>query len=1042
MIVVSGQIGATLLGYRTPQLGAYIGISNIFLLSIFIYATMPASGGHLNPFITLSAMLVGICPVSRATLYILAQTIGAAAAGGLLYGIWGPTRSLQLQGGGCFYDTTKVTSGQVFLNEICGSFALLFLAFGVGLDPRQAEHFGPHVAPLLVGVALGLVSFASSGMIAGYTGAQMNPARCFAFGIARRDLSDQWIWWFGPLIAVLFLAVLYHFVPPHHAAKEHKRDETKRLAGSGAIDSSYSTYWDKQPSHDGRMDHFTTDTLLDQPVHFEAPWLCADSGGQIGTLRELYEYPGTQPGFDNEGTLSLGHVPPESAAAFLQRWMYFGLLRVILLLQDMDLDTNAFVRQTTALRKVITSAQLPMLLDQWTRREKSRVESGDKNQPIRFDEMKKALSYARHVVWGVASDRHSEVVESVVLSIQALAFTITATMKERFPQLFLGFNPAFGPARRFLEQLSAAGWCPRDVTVLEHDLYIDSQYYCTSMRPLRSNISHAACSKFKCNAVNIDEATYQTQHVSATCSCAFVMVPLERLHELVDGYKIPLVRYRAPSMSRPLGSLDVVEQEGSEENVAFSHVWADGLGNTNQQNALPGCQLDRLQKLANLTYEKDSTSACVPFYIDTLCVPRDREWRAKAIGKMRDVYGTAGRVLVLDRDIEQISSQASRTAICMGIFFSGWMRRLWTYQEGALNPFLYFKLSDSVLSLQGLKTWGHQHLWAADELWNGLPNQSSVTKLSLAFIIKTLEVLDLDAVPRSLTLALLSDAFHWRSTTRLEDEAVVIAAFMGHNPRDVLELDGSGRMQALLRAIGKVPAALTMLSGDRIEAPGYRWAPKSLLQAQDSDDRDPLSRWYSTMLRINTPSSFTNEVHVGEVLESGTLRLREPGYIMFPQAKDPDTLIASPFWAFILVQRVQLENMQLEENTVVASGLLRVRFLPDASGPPAPLPQKPFFVVSVEEPRPTLDGALPKVAAFIGTPDDDCSKQLQQGSLGETLSPGPVSCTFYCRAEVQMVEDISIVQRRSDWQQELFAQDGSIKTHLVRHMADQEWLVS
>ena len=62
---ISGQIAATLMGYGTRQLGAYIGISNIFLLSTFIYATAPASGGHMNPMITFSAMLAGICPVSR-----------------------------------------------------------------------------------------------------------------------------------------------------------------------------------------------------------------------------------------------------------------------------------------------------------------------------------------------------------------------------------------------------------------------------------------------------------------------------------------------------------------------------------------------------------------------------------------------------------------------------------------------------------------------------------------------------------------------------------------------------------------------------------------------------------------------------------------------------------------------------------------------------------------------------------------------------------------------------------------------------------------
>ncbi|KLU92697.1 hypothetical protein MAPG_11684 [Magnaporthiopsis poae ATCC 64411] len=117
---------------------------------------------------------------SRRTLYMIAQTIGSAIAGGLLLGVWGYERSVRSFGGGCFLDPTHVTYGQAFLNEFFSSFVLLFLAYGVGLDPRQAALFGPRLGPLLVGVSLRLVTFATSGTAPGYAGAQINPGRCFA----------------------------------------------------------------------------------------------------------------------------------------------------------------------------------------------------------------------------------------------------------------------------------------------------------------------------------------------------------------------------------------------------------------------------------------------------------------------------------------------------------------------------------------------------------------------------------------------------------------------------------------------------------------------------------------------------------------------------------------------------------------------------------------------------------------------------------------------------------------------------------------------
>jgi glycerol uptake facilitator-like aquaporin len=68
---LSGQIAATIQSYGTPQVGAYIGISNLILIATFIYAIAPASGGHINPLITFSAMLTGLCSVPRGMLATL-----------------------------------------------------------------------------------------------------------------------------------------------------------------------------------------------------------------------------------------------------------------------------------------------------------------------------------------------------------------------------------------------------------------------------------------------------------------------------------------------------------------------------------------------------------------------------------------------------------------------------------------------------------------------------------------------------------------------------------------------------------------------------------------------------------------------------------------------------------------------------------------------------------------------------------------------------------------------------------------------------------
>ena len=159
--------------------------------------------------------------------------MGAALTGGILRGIFGPQRAVQWQGGGCVRDPGTVTAGQALMVETFSSFVLLFLSYGVALDPRQQSLFGPLAGPIGVGFSLALTSFASAGLVPGYTGASMNPARCFAFAVARKDFSSQWIWWTGPAIGGILHAIMYFVCPPYHQHYTDKCQLVHSLHTSG-----------------------------------------------------------------------------------------------------------------------------------------------------------------------------------------------------------------------------------------------------------------------------------------------------------------------------------------------------------------------------------------------------------------------------------------------------------------------------------------------------------------------------------------------------------------------------------------------------------------------------------------------------------------------------------------------------------------------------------------------------------------------------------------------------------------------------------------
>lgn len=71
---------------------------------------------------------------------------------------------------GCTVDAAHVSAGQLFALEYVFAQALIFTAFGVGLDPRQSKIFGPAIAPLLIGFIIALTTLASGITKPGYTG--------------------------------------------------------------------------------------------------------------------------------------------------------------------------------------------------------------------------------------------------------------------------------------------------------------------------------------------------------------------------------------------------------------------------------------------------------------------------------------------------------------------------------------------------------------------------------------------------------------------------------------------------------------------------------------------------------------------------------------------------------------------------------------------------------------------------------------------------------------------------------------------------------
>ncbi|RFN47636.1 aquaporin pip-type [Fusarium flagelliforme] len=187
------------------------GILNFLFVTLFISSFGAISGAHFNPLITFATFCARLCSLPRMVLYVSAQIGGSALAGLLVRVSWG---GRDFKVGGCWLYTDVVPPREIFVVELVSATLLLFLAFGVGLDPRQAKVIGPSLGPFLVGLSVGTMSFATGFTRYGYGGAGLNPARCMGVFVGSRFPGWHWIHWVADGIACIVHGLCYYFIPP------------------------------------------------------------------------------------------------------------------------------------------------------------------------------------------------------------------------------------------------------------------------------------------------------------------------------------------------------------------------------------------------------------------------------------------------------------------------------------------------------------------------------------------------------------------------------------------------------------------------------------------------------------------------------------------------------------------------------------------------------------------------------------------------------------------------------------------------------------
>lgn len=175
-----------------------IALAHGLVLVALIAALAPISGAHLNPAVTLGAVLTRAMDTTSTATYVGAQLAGAVLAGLVLIAtfgsdVWAPV------GLGTPMLGPGVAGGTGIFLEAALTFVLVFVALRVGKKGTAPAH--------AYGLATG-VAYAAC-MLVGWplTGAAMNPARAIGPALASGNWSSHYVYWLGPALGAVVAAL-------------------------------------------------------------------------------------------------------------------------------------------------------------------------------------------------------------------------------------------------------------------------------------------------------------------------------------------------------------------------------------------------------------------------------------------------------------------------------------------------------------------------------------------------------------------------------------------------------------------------------------------------------------------------------------------------------------------------------------------------------------------------------------------------------------------------------------------------------------------
>lgn len=143
---ISGITNGIASGNLPPNL-VQIALTFGLIVGTMVWCIAHISGGHINPAVTLGALVTRRISIVRALMYVIAQMAGAMVGAGVLYGLTPEST----RGGLGVNGLNNITDAQGFGVEVMITFVLVFTVLA-SIDEDRTDLQGS--APLTIGLAV------------------------------------------------------------------------------------------------------------------------------------------------------------------------------------------------------------------------------------------------------------------------------------------------------------------------------------------------------------------------------------------------------------------------------------------------------------------------------------------------------------------------------------------------------------------------------------------------------------------------------------------------------------------------------------------------------------------------------------------------------------------------------------------------------------------------------------------------------------------------------------------------------------------------